>query len=472
MKKITICRMLLAVGLVTMPGWAGLTQNRPKVSKEQAGEIATEAYIYGYPLVTLEMTRRVTTNTAAPAGLRAPMGQFAHARKYPPITYRDIPGANADTLYSSAWLDLRKQPYVLTIPDAEGRYFMIPMLNGWTDVFQSPGTRTTADKSQTYVITGPRWEGEMPKGATRYKSATDMVWIVGRTYTAGTDEDYEKVHAFQDKLSLVPLSAYGNDYTPPNGKVDPDIDMKTSTKDQVLKMDAATYFKLLAALMKDNPPTPADAPMVAQMAKIGLVTGKDWDISTLDPAIAEGVATAPKAALAKIMAHAPNAGKIVNGWQITMPAGTYGTDYLQRAFLNLQGPGWNLPEDAVYPIAKVDSEGKPLSGIHRYVIHFAKGEQPPVKGFWSLTMYDADGFFVPNPLDRQNLSQRDKFNFYGDGSLDLYIQKDSPGKDKEANWLPSPEGAFGIMLRLYWPNEKAPSIIDGSWKPPAVRAVR
>jgi hypothetical protein len=472
MKKITICRMLLAVGLVTMPGWAGLAQNQPKVSKEQAGEIATEAYIYGYPLVTLEMTRRVTTNTAAPAGLRAPIGQFAHARKYPPITYRDIPGANADTLYSSAWLDLRKQPYVLTIPDAEGRYFMIPMLNGWTDVFQSPGTRTTADKSQTYVITGPRWEGEIPKSATRYKSATDMVWIVGRTYTAGTDEDYEKVHAFQDKLSLVPLSAYGKDYTPPNGKVDPDIDMKTSTKDQVLKMDAATYFKLLATLMKDNPPTPADAPMVAQMAKIGLVTGKDWDISTLDPTIAEGVATAPKAALAKIMAHAPKAGKIVNGWQITMPAGTYGTDYLQRAFLNLQGPGWNLPEDAVYPIAKVDSEGKPLSGIHRYVIHFAKGEQPPVKGFWSLTMYDADGFFVPNPLDRPNLSQRDKFNFYGDGSLDLYIQKDSPGKDKEANWLPSPEGAFGIMLRLYWPNEKAPSIIDGSWKPPAVRAVR
>jgi hypothetical protein len=400
------------------------------------------------------------------------MGQFAHARKYPPITYRDIPGANADTLYSSAWLDLAKEPYVLKIPDAEGRYFMMPMLDGWTDVFQAPGTRTTGDKPQTYVITGPRWKGELPKGVTQYKSASNMVWIVGRTYSTGTEQDYEKVHSFQDRLSLIPLSAYGKDYTPPKGKVDPDIDMKTSTKDQVIKMDAATYFKLLATLMKDNPPTPTDAPMVAQMAKIGLVPGKDWDISTLDPTIAEGVATAPKGALAKIMAHAPNAGKIVNGWQITLPAGVYGTNYLQRAFVDFLGPGWNLLEDAVYPLAKVDNEGKTLSGAHEYVIHLAKGEQPPVKGFWSLTMYDTEGFFVPNPLDRVNLSQRSPFNFNDDGSLDLYIQKDSPGKDKEANWLPSPEGDFGLMLRLYWPNEKTPSILDGSWMPPAVRAVR
>jgi hypothetical protein len=256
------------------------------------------------------------------------------------------------------------------------------------------------------------------------------------------------------------------------GKVDPDIDMKTSTTEQVMKMDAATYFKLLATLMKDNPPTPADAPMVAQMAKIGLVPGKDWDIGTLDPAIAQEVATAPKAALAKIMGHTANAGKNVNGWVVTMPAGVYGTNYLHRANLNWQGPGWNRSEDAVLPVARVDGEGKTLSGANKYVIHFPKGEQPPIKGFWSLTMYDREGFFVPNPLDRVDLSQRSKLNFKNDGSLDLYIQKDSPGKDKEANWLPSAEGDFGLILRLYWPNEKAPSILDGSWMPPSVRAVK
>jgi hypothetical protein len=464
--------MLLALSLVAMLAEAGIAQDQPKLSKEQAAEVATAAYIYGYPLVTLEMTRRVTTNTEAPAGLRAPMGQFAHARKFPPVTYRDIPGANADTLYSPAWLDLAKEPYILKIPDAEGRYFMMPMLDGWSDVFQAPGTRTTGTKAQTYAITGPNWKGKLPTGVTQYKSATNLVWIVGRTYTTGAEQDYEKVHSFQDKLSLVPLSAYGKDYTPPKGKVDPDIDMKTSTTEQVMKMDAAAYFKLLATLLKDNPPTPADAPMVAQMAKIGLVPGKDWDISVLDPTIAEGVALAPKAALAKIMAHTPNAGKNVNGWVITMPAGVYGTNYLHRACLNWQGPGWNRSEDAVLPVARVDGEGKPLSGANKYVIHFAKGEQPPVKGFWSLTMYDPEGFFVPNPVDRVDLSQRSKFNFNDDGSLDLYLQKDSPGKDKESNWLPSPAGNFGMILRLYWPNEKSPSILDGSWKPPGARAVR
>ena len=465
--KTTVCVMTFLLSVAFTPARA-----QTNVSPAEARAIAEDVYIYGYPLVTLEMTRRVTTNTAAPAGLRAPMGQFAHARTFPPITYRDIPGANADTLYSSAWLDLTKEPYVLKIPDAEGRYFMLPMLDGWSDVFQVPGTRTTGDKAQTYVITGPNWKGKLPTGVTQYKSATNLVWIIGRTYTTGTAQDYEKVHSFQDKISLVPLSAYGKDYTPSKGKVDPDIDMKTSTTEQVMKMDAAAYFKLLATLLKDNPPTAADAPMVAQMAKIGLVPGKDWDISVLDPTIAEGVALAPKAALAKIMAHTPNAGKNVNGWVITMPAGVYGTHYLHRACLNWQGPGWNRAEDAVLPVARVDGAGKTLSGANKYVIHFAKGGQPPVKGFWSVTMYDAEGFFVPNSLDRVDLSQRSKFNFNDDGSLDLYIQKDSPGKNTEANWLPSPKGDFGLILRLYWPNKKAPSILDGSWMPPAVRIVR
>jgi hypothetical protein len=449
----------------------GAAESKAELSEEDAAEIGTEVYVYGYPLVTMEMTRRVATNTADPAGLRAPMGQFAHARTFPPVTYRDIPGANADTLYSSAWLDLAKEPYVLNVPDAQGRYFMVPMLSGWTDVFQAPGTRTTGTKAQTYAITGPSWRGDLPEGVTRYQSPTNLVWIVGRVYTTGTAEDYEEVHSFQDKITLVPLSAYGKSYTPPKVEVDPEIDMDTSTKDQVANLDAAAYFKLLATLMKDNPPAGDDAPVVAQMAKIGLVPGEDWDISALAPTVAKGVAQAPKAALAKIMSYAPNAGRIVNGWRITLPSGVYGTNYLQRAFVNWQGPGWNLPEDAIYPLALVDGDGRALSGANRYVLHFAKGELPAVKGFWSLTMYDSEGFFVANTLDRVSLSQRSDFQFNQDGSLDLYIQKDSPGKDREANWLPSPDGAFGLFMRLYWPNDQPPSIIDGSWMPPAVRAV-
>ena len=473
MKTMTLGRALLAIGLVTTLGReAGGAQGQPKLSEKQATEIGTDVYVYGYPLITLEITRRLTTNIAEPAGMRAPMGQFFHRRTLPPITYREIPGANVDTLYSAAWLDLGKEPYILSIPDAEDRYYMMPMLDGWSEVFQAPGTRTTGSKAQRYAITGPNWQGELPGGVTQYKSATNLVWIIGRTYTTGTPEDYAKAHAFQDRLSLMPLSAYGTDYAPPKGKVDAGIDMKTPTKQQVISMDAAAYFKLLATLMKDNPPTAADAPMVAEMAKIGLVSGKDWDISALDAAIAAGLSRAPKAALAKMMAHEPKTGKVVNGWVISRPAGVFGTDYLQRAVLNWQGPGWNRLEDSVSLLTRVDGEGKTLSGAKRYVIHFGRGELPPVQGFqgfWSLTLYDPEGFFVPNPLDRVNLSQRSLFNFNADGSLDLYIQKDSPGKDKEANWLPSPEGDFALFMRLYWPTEKSPSILNGSWVPPAVR---
>jgi hypothetical protein len=196
-----LTRRAFACGIALLPSLRFTAANaQGSVTPTEARAIAEDAYIYGYPLLTLEMTRRATTNTAAPVGLRAPMGQFAHARTFPAITYRDIPGANVDTLYSSAWLNLAKEPYILDIPDAKGRYFMVPMLDGWSDVFQTPGTRTTGDKAQTYVITGPHWKGELPKGVTQYKSATNLVWIVGRTYTTGTPQDYEKAHSFQDKI--------------------------------------------------------------------------------------------------------------------------------------------------------------------------------------------------------------------------------------------------------------------------------
>ena len=449
-----------------------MAQDQPKLSEKQATEIGTDVYIYGYPLVTLEMTRRLTTNTRRACWPARPDGPI---RPPPNIPARDVPGYPRRQRRYAVLLRLAGPRQGTLHSQHSGRRG--PLLHdahaGRLERGVSvPGTRTTGTKAQTYAITGPNWKGELPAGVTEYKSATNMVWIIGRTYTTGTPEDYEKVHAFQDKLSLVPLSAYGKDYTPPKGKVDPGIDMKTPTKDQVVSMDAAAYFKLLATLMKDNPPTAADAPMVAEMAKIGLVPGKDWDIGALDPTIAAGLAQAPKAALAKMMAHAPNAGKVVNGWLITRPAGVFGTDYLQRAFLNWQGPGWNRLEDSVYPLTKVDGEGKTLSGAKQYVIHFAKGELPPVQGFWSLTLYDTEGFFVPNPLDRVNLSQQSAFNFNEDGSLDLYIQNDSPGKDKEANWLPCPKGDFALFMRLYWPNEKAPSILDGSWMPPQVEKVK
>jgi hypothetical protein len=443
-----------------------------KLSEEEAFAIGIEAYIYGYPLVTMEMTRRVSTNVVVPEGDKAPMGQFANLREYPNATFKTVTAPNADTLYSVAWLDLSKEPYVLSLPDENGRYYLMPMLSGWTNVFAVPGKRTTGTKAQTYAIVAHGWKGTLPEGIKGIRAPTNMVWILGRTYCTGTPEDYKAVHAIQDQYKLAPLSAYGKTYTPPPGRVDPSIDMKTPVRDQVNALDAAAYFKLLSALMKDNPPAAADAPAVAKMAKIGIIPGQDFDISKLDPVVAKALQGVPNKAQQSIAAHFVEAGREENGWVVTTKTGLYGTDYLQRATVTWYGLGANRPQDAIYPTTEMDADGKPYSGANKYVIHFDKSEPfPPVDGFWSLTMYDAEYFFVANPLNRYTLSQRNKFKLNEDGSVDLYIQNENPGKEKEVNWLPAPKGKFVLMLRLYWPKENPPSIIDGTWKPPAVKRV-
>ncbi len=467
--KISLSTVLafLLVGLIAVQPVTA--QQAPKVSEQEAQAIGIEAYIYGYPLVTTEMTRRVVTNVPEPAATQGtPMGQFTNFREYPTAAFKSVTAPNADTLYSSAFLDVAKEPCVLSLPDEGNRYYLMPMLSGWTNVLQVPGRRTTGDKAQTYAIIGPNWNGKLPEGVTKYESPTALVWIIGRTYCTGTPGDYAAVHKIQDQYKVVPLSAYGKPDTPPKGEVDPSIDMKTPPRDQVNKMEPETYFKLLASLMKDNPPAKEDAPMVEKMAKIGLVPGKDFDLGKLDPAVQKALVHAPKAGLEQIVAHTKKAGANINGWPVTTKAGLYGTDYLQRAAVTFFGLGANRPQDAVYPTSEADADGKPYSGANKYVMHFNKDAMPPVDGFWSLTMYDAEYFFVANPLNRYTLSQRDVFKTNADGSVDLYLQHESPGKDKEANWLPAPKDKFVLMLRLYWPKDKDPSILNGTWKPPAV----
>jgi hypothetical protein len=441
------------------------------VTESEALDIGTEAYIYGYPLVTMDLTRRVMTNVARSEGTHAPMGQFTLMREYPTAAFRDVTAPNADTLYSVAWLDLSGGPYIFSIPDAKGRYYLMPMLDAWTNVFQVPGTRTTGTNAQKYAITGPGWRGILPAGMTEYKSPTNLVWLLGRTYCTGTPQDYKEVHEFQDQLSLMPLSSYGKSYTPPPGRVDPNVDMKTAVRDQVDALDAEAYFKLMADLMKTNPPAAADAPIVAKMARIGIVPGHAFDVAKLEPATAAALQKVPKLATERMKAAFMSIGTFANGWAIMLKTGVYGTDYLDRAFVTAIGLGANRPQDAVYPTSLMAADGKPYDGANKYVMHFEKGELPPVKGFWSLTMYNAEFFFVENPLNRYTLSERDKLKFNADGSVDLYLQAANPGPDKESNWLPAPEGRFIPMLRLYWPNETAPSILTGTWKPPAVQPV-
>lgn len=464
----------LAAALGTWPAVAQTTSISDEVLGRTDFWIALEAYVYAYPLVTMEYTRRVLTNVAEPQGTKAPMGQIGRLREYPTAAFRDVTAPNADTLYTYAFFDVAKEPYVLSLPDLGDRYALFPMLDGWTDVFEVPGKRTTGTGAQTYAITGPGWSGTLPEGVSEYKSPTSMVWLLGRIYCDGTPEDYKAVHKAQDEVKLVPLSAYGKDYTPPPGEVDPTIDMKTAVREQVNALDAVAYFTEFCKLLKTNPPADADAPILEKLARIGIVPGQDFDESKLDIVLRKRL---PQIGFARIMLHFKDSGgdiKDINGWAYTTKTGLYGTNYLQRALITAIGLGANRPQDAIYPTSTRSGEGllaRAYNGSEKYVLNFPKGHLPPVNGFWSITMYDSGYFFVENPINRYSISARQALKQNADGSTDIYIQNESPGADKESNWLPAPKDKFILMMRLYWPKEGKPSILDGSWVlPPAKKA--
>ncbi len=456
--------LVLLIAAITLPGFS----QTPAITEKEALDAGVEAVVYGLPLVIMDITMKKTTNVTKPEGFAAPVNQFINVQTFPDATFKDVVRANVDTLYSSAWLDLSKEPMVLSVPDTHDRYYLMPMLDAWTNVFASPGKRTTGTKAGNFAITGPGWTGTVPTGVKEIKSPTNLVWMIGRTQTDGP-KDYAAVHAIQKDYRLVPLSAFGKPYTPPQGVVDPNVDMKTPPVEQLSKMDGLTFFKRLAMLMKSNPPPPEDTPALAKLAKIGVVPGQDFDASKLEPAMAKGLEKSLQVAIEKLQAAAKEAGAPVNGWRVPpMTVGKYGTDYGERAVVALVGLGANLPADAVYPSAFMDGDGIPLNGTHRYLLHFDKDATPPVNAFWSVTMYNAQSFFVANPINRYAISSWMSLQRNKDGSLDLYIQRESPGKNKEANWLPAAEGDFSVTMRMYWPKEKPPSILDATWKPPGI----
>ena len=449
-----------------------VVRRTPSLHTEEAVRIAVDAYVYGYPLVTFDMARRQQTNVAAPDGEHAPVGQMIKMRSYPAVDNHCCAAPNADTLYTIAWLDVSREPWVFGIPEMGDRYYILPMLDGFSEVFFVASPATTGGGAQAYAITGPGWSGTLPDGVKRVDSPTSMVWILGRIYCLGTPEDYAAVHALQDRFTVTPLSAYGQPYTPPAGVVDPALDMKTAVRKQVNALEIDAYFDYLAELLKKNPPKAQDAEIVARMARIGIVPGQDFDGSKLGSLDRTAIQAVPKLALAKMALHLKQQ-KTTNGWlYFTSGVGNFGTDYLTRGMANLLGPGWNRPQDAIYPLSQKDAEGHEYDGAaHRYVMRVEKGQMPPVEAFWSLTLYDEDFFFVPNAIDRYELSQRNRFVTNPDGSVDFHIQAESPGKDKEANWLPAPKGKFALVMRMYGPKATPPTIVDGSWTPPPVKRV-
>jgi hypothetical protein len=448
----------------TVPGASGAPA---ALSPALVQEIAQEAYLYLYPLVLMDLTRKQLTNLDARVNpMGGPANAFTHIRAFPTAEMRTVVRPNFDTLYSSAWLDLTEGPLVVSNADTDGRYFMLPMLDMWTDVFAVPGARTSGTGAADYAITPPGWTGTLPKGLQRISAPTAFVWIIGRTQTNGVS-DYDAVHEVQDGYRVTRLADWGGTPRKVEQRIDPAVDTKTEPMRQVSAMSAADLFRYGAELMKLNPPHASDWSTVARMRRIGLEPGRSFDARKANAAILDKAAAA---ALQLMRDTAPRIARVTNGWQMnTDTMGVYGNYYLKRAVIAQAGLGANQTDDAIYPLNIGDAEGKPVLAENRYVLHFAKGELPPANAFWSLTLYDAEGYQTANSLGRFALGDRDPLEFNADGSLDLYIQHESPGPEKEANWLPSPErGELGLTLRLYAPK---PEVATGRWNPPAVRRV-
>jgi hypothetical protein len=431
--------------------------NAQSPSPGDVQQIAERAYVYAYPLVLLQETMRIL-----------PPNHLVHVPAFPDASFRLIIRPNADTLYSNAWIDVSKEPMLLHVPDSGGRFYLLQFMDAWTETFADPGKRTTGTSEAWFALVGPGWHGQLPPRVTRLDAPTNEVWLLGRTQTNGAS-DYDAVHTFQHGMLLVPLSQFPGKTEPPHPPAARPPDTGSPVPERIKAMDAAQFFTLFAKALKANPPHKDDAPMVEQLARIGIVPGQDFDASKLTPEQLAGLNEGVREAVTKIEGFVTTGAAHKPGWNSFQgELGRYGTNYSARAITARVAVGANPPEDAVYISDSTDAGGTPLNGSMRYRMHFRAGQLPPVRAFWSVTAYDKDGYFIANPINRYAIGDRDKLKVNPDGSLDLYIQNQNPGAGHEANWLPSGDGIFNMTMRLYWPED---AILNGGWQPPAVERI-
>ncbi len=457
-------RSVVTYCLLIVLGMSSYAQ-QPTISATEARSIAEQAYLFAYPLVLMETTRKSATMDGS-AGF---MNRFSHLPFFPDEHFRQVIRPNADTLYSTSWLDLSKEPVLFHVPDTHGRYYVMQLMDAWTETISSPGKRTTGTSEAWFAIAGPGWKGDLATSVRRIASPTNTVWLLGRTQTNGIS-DYDFVHSIQAGYQLAPLSRYPQGLPPLSMMQLAAMRERTAMRPpaQVASMSAMEFFRLFAELLKTTTVHRDDAPMMQQIAKLGIRPGESFSTEGLAPEIRKAIEDGVQAATAFLSGWEKLLRPGKTGWSAPPKAGRYGTDYRGRAVAAYALLGALPAEDAVYFSCRQDARGKPFSGGSRYVMHFEKEQIPRVRAFWSLTLYDAQGYFTANPIHRFAIGDRDPLKFNPDGSLDLYIQHDSPGAASEGNWLPAPEGDFNLALRLYWPDE---TIISGRWLPPEVRAI-
>ena len=421
-----------------------------------AQSLLEQAYLYAFPLVLMDATRKVSTNTETPNGTRAPINQFIHAEKPADAASRAVVTPNVDTIYTQAFLDVGAEPMLYGVPQTD-RFFNVQVLDAWTNtaaVLEAPGL---------YAITRSDWQGELPEGVQRINVPTTRVWTIARIVLSG-QEDLPNVRAIQDKMQLMPLSAYQMDsWTAPAGTYDPAYDFVPVQ--HVLALSPQEFFDTANQLMETNPPAAADAPVLRELAALHVGPGEKFD----DKALGLFSGLRWKLMLlqlkGKLKAEAANYAQQMGQWiYYGDPIGDFGTAYTYRAMVALMGLGANTTDVAIYPKTDVDSTGAVLTGKKTYTLHIEAEPPTKEKGFWSVTAYGEDDFLIDNAIDRYCVNDRSGLHRNPDGSIDIILSKEAP--EDTTNWLPVGEGDFHLFLRIYKPDTAA---LEG-WQPPVVRA--
>ena len=459
---------VLALGLtatVSAQTDKGLSPDEAKA--KQAYAIGVQAYIWGYPMVVMQKSRDamtkggdspVTPDQFNKSGLLfAPVNQVANAWGMLGPKFSAVQSGNSDTQYSVTWFDSSKEPYVLHIPDGKGRYYTFQFIDAYTNNFHYASTRTKGSQDQNYALVAPGWTGKLPENVIRVDCPTPTGFIIGRWFVA-SEKDVAAVNAIQKQVTMTPLSSYGKAYIPPKVPV---VAAKKYTGD-------LAFFEQLGDTLVLNGAPAADAGLLGLLKNIGITVDHGFDPSGLSDAEKKALAQAVTEGDAMLAAKSAGMGKDVNGWQLSPVLDEYfGNDYLFRAAIGYQAMFVNTPIEAYYPGVFNDTNGNTLDGsTGKYTLTFPKGKTPPVGAFWSTTMYDAKKrLMVENSINRYKIGSADNLKTNTDGSTTIYIQSDSPGKDKESNWLPAPNEPFYMLFRMYLPKIE---VLNGQYELPGV----
>jgi len=478
---------ILIAGLMTLAALAGCGNRNDTVARaekqdaingvpvpgiEEVKAIAQEGFVYGLPIVMNYGVLNMYVIDKNSGQYKAPFNQLYNEHRV--FTYEDtaIPTPNSDTPYSLGWLDLRAEPIVISVPAVDKkRYYSVMLNDGNTFNFGYIGSRATGSGAGDYLVVGPNWQGETPKGIKSvFHSSTEFAMAAFRTQLFDAN-DMPNVVKVQDGYKLTPLSAFLKQPAPP---ASPAVDWPKFDKDLV----KTEFFEYLDFALQFAPPGPEEEAIRAKLASIGVGPGKKFNFKDLSVEHKAAILVGMKEGSNQVDKASTEIGKKINGWAVGSGFGDrafYNGNWLLRAAAAKAGIYGNDAVEAMYPMTKTLADGTPLDGSkHKYTLTFARGQQPPVNAFWSVTMYDAKNqLLVKNPINRYliNSPMLPGMKQGADGSVTLYIQKDSPGKDKESNWLPAPDGLIYVVMRLYWPRAEAPSILpagEGTWQPPAI----